>query len=317
MRAPRFWNGDTLPSRLLAPLGWIYGAAVAHKARHAAPYRARARVICVGNLSVGGTGKTPVAIAIARALQEKGRHPVFLSRGYGGRLAGPIEVHEGNSALDVGDEPLLLVRSAPAVVARDRAEGAKLADTLGDVIVMDDGHQNFALEKDLSLIVIDGEAGFGNGRVVPAGPLREPVAQGLARADAVIVTGDGSPPPRALALPVLRAQLEQHGADVAGRKVVAFAGIGRPDKFFHALSLQGAEIAATKAFADHHAYSQSELARLKSKARALGAALVTTEKDFLRLTPMERDGILPLPVRARFDEPEALDRLLDSIAAKR
>lgn len=317
MRAPEFWSADDWRSRLLAPLGWLHGASVEWKRRQAPPYRPSALVVCVGNLSVGGSGKTPVAIEIARLLEARGRHPVFLSRGYGGRLRGPIRVTDENSAADVGDEPLLLCRTAPVVVSRDRADGARLAETLGDAIVMDDGHQNFALAKDLSLVVVDGEAGFGNGRIVPAGPLREPVAQGLARADAVIVIGEGEPKLSRFARPVLRVRLRPHGADVGGRRIVAFAGIGRPDKFFDALRGQGAEVAATAAYADHHAYTQSEIARLKSKARALGAVLVTTEKDYVRLTPAQRDEILPMPVRAVFDRPEQMESLLDSLTAKR
>jgi tetraacyldisaccharide 4'-kinase len=317
MRAPEFWDRDDWRARLLAPLGWAYGTSVAWKQTHAKPYRSAAAVICVGNISVGGTGKTPVAIAIAHRLLARGRQPVFLSRGYGGRLHGPVEVHESNSAADVGDEPLLLRHTAPVVVARDRADGARHAEQLGDVIVMDDGHQNFALRKDLALVVVDGETGFGNGRVVPAGPLREPVAQGLHRADAVIVTGDGEVALGDFKGAVLRSHLVQEGGGVAGRRVVAFAGIGRPDKFFHALEHQGAEIAASMRYADHHTYTQAEMARLKSKARALNALLVTTEKDFVRLTEAERDGILPLPVRTAFDAPEALDALLDRLPSNR
>lgn len=313
MRAPEFWDRDDWRAQLLAPLSWAYGTSVAWKEAHTRPYRSTAAVVCVGNISVGGTGKTPVAIEIAHRLQARGRRPVFLSRGYGGRLRGPVEVHEANSAADVGDEPLLLRHTAPVVVARDRAEGARFAEQLGDTIVMDDGHQNFALLKDLALVVVDGETGFGNGRVVPAGPLREPVDQGLHRADAVIVTGDGDVPLAGFNGAVLRSRLIQQGGSVAGRRVVAFAGIGRPDKFFHALEHQGAEIAASMRYADHHTYTQAEIARLKSKARALDALLVTTEKDFVRLTQAERDGILPLPVRAAFDAPEALDALLDRL----
>ena len=318
MRAPEFWDrNDGWLSRLLAPLGRLYGASVEWKRGHATPYRSAAAVICVGNLSVGGTGKTPIAIEIARRLQAKARAPVFLTRGYGGRLHGPIQASLDNSAAAVGDEPLLLRQAAPVVVARDRGQGAHLAEHLGDTIVMDDGHQNFVLQKDLSLIVVDGETGFGNRRVLPAGPLRESVAQGLSRADAVIVVGDGEVDLEGFARPVLRAHLVQQGAALAGTPVIAFAGIGRPDKFFHALERQGAQIVAAQPYADHHAYTQSEIARLKSKARAQGAQLVTTEKDFVRLTPSQREDILALPVRAVFDRPDALDALLDSLPAKR
>ncbi|HWA91971.1 MAG TPA: tetraacyldisaccharide 4'-kinase [Rhizomicrobium sp.] len=317
MRAPEFWQQDGWLTRLLTPLGRLYGASVEWKRGHAAPYRSSAAVICVGNLSVGGTGKTPIAIEIARRLQSKGRKPVFLTRGYGGRLHGPIRVGDANSAADVGDEPLLLREAAPVVVARDRTQGAHLAETLGDAIVMDDGHQNFVLEKDLSLVVVDGETGFGNRRVLPAGPLRESVAQGLARADAVVIVGDGEVDLEGFARPVLRAHLDPQGMAVGPKRVVAFAGIGRPEKFFHALERQGATVLASAPYADHHAYTQSELARLKAKARALDATLVTTEKDYVRLTQAQRDGILALPVRAAFDRPKALDALLDSLPAKR
>jgi tetraacyldisaccharide 4'-kinase len=204
------------------------------------------------------------------------------------------------------------------IVARDRRAGAELAEAHGaDTIIMDDGHQNFRLVKDLSLVVVDGEIGFGNGHILPAGPLREPVAQGLARADAVIVTGDGNPALGGFARPVLRAHLVQDGADIAQRRLVAFAGIGRPEKFFQALEAGGAVLAATKRYADHHAYTSSELARLKSKARGSDALLVTTEKDYVRLTPQEREGIHAVPVRAVFDAPAEIERLLDSLAARR
>ena len=314
MRAPEFWKHDDWRSRLLAPLGWLYGASVAWKARSAAPYRSDATVICVGNLSVGGTGKTPVAIEIARLLVERGRKPFFLTRGYGGKLRGPLEVTADHYAAEVGDEPLLLAHTAPVIVSRDRRAGAMLAVEHGaDAIIMDDGHQNFALVKDLSLVVVDGEAGFGNGRVVPAGPLREPIAQGLARADAVIVTGDGAPTLGDFSKPVLRTHLTHLEPDITGRRIVAFAGIGRPDKFFQSLRAQGANLLDTKSYADHHTYTAGEIARLRSKARAHNAELVTTEKDYVRLTPLEREGIRALPVRATFDDVAALERLLDSL----
>ncbi|HVZ92556.1 MAG TPA: tetraacyldisaccharide 4'-kinase [Rhizomicrobium sp.] len=317
MRQPDFWTRDDWRSRLMAPLGWLYGASVAWKAARAKPYRPRAAVVCVGNLSIGGAGKTPVAIEIARRLIARGRRVFFLSRGYGGRLRGPILVGEDSRAVDVGDEPLLLAEAAPVVVARDRRLGAALAMENGaDTIVMDDGHQNFAIAKDLSLVVVDGQAGFGNRRMIPAGPLREPVSQGLRRANAVVVTGAGAPDLGTFAGPVLRADLVNAGPDVAGKRLVAFAGIGRPAKFFDALKAQGAELVFVRFFADHHPYSPSEIARLKSRARSLEALLVTTEKDFARLGAAEREGILPMPVRAAFEDEAAIERLLDTLPPK-
>lgn len=317
MRAPDFWQHEDWRSRLLAPLGWLYGATVAWKARHTSSYRPDAAVICVGNLSVGGTGKTPIAIEIARLLIEKGRKPFFLSRGYGGNLRGPLQVTTDNYADQVGDEPLLLAHIAPVIVARDRRKGAKFAVEHGaDTIIMDDGHQNFALVKDLSLVVVDGDTGFGNRRALPAGPLREPVAQGLARADAVIITGDGAPALDEFAKPVLRTHLTHLEPNIADRRIVAFAGIGRPEKFFQSLRALGATLLDTRSYDDHHKYTAGEIARLRSKARAHNAELVTTEKDFVRLTALEREGIRAMPVRAVFDDPATLERLLDSLPAK-
>ncbi|HXL98832.1 MAG TPA: tetraacyldisaccharide 4'-kinase [Rhizomicrobium sp.] len=322
MRTPEFWNAPDHTARLaiavLAPVGWAYGASVAWKRDHAHAHRAKARVVCVGNLTAGGSGKTPVASAIARALKERGGNPFILSRGYGGRMRGPALIDPArDTAQDAGDEPLMLAAAAPVIVARDRRAGAELADNSGaDAIVMDDGHQNFALVKDISIVVIDAETGFGNGRVLPAGPLREPVAQGLARADAVVLVGDGAPDLKGYSGPLLRARLVP--ADVLGLKgarVVAFAGIGRPEKFFETLRALGAELIEARGFPDHHVYSASEIARLKAKAR--GALLVTTEKDFVRLTPAERDDVHFLPVRAAFDDAHAFARLLDRIVAAR
>jgi len=323
MRAPEFWSETDYTAkaavRLLAPIGWLYGRSVTWKREHAAPFRPRAKVACIGNLTAGGTGKTPIAIAVARALIARGAQAVILSRGYGGKIKGPALVDPAHDTAQVtGDEPLLLAAAAPVVVARDRRAGAALADSEGaDVIVMDDGHQNFAVAKDLSIVVVDGAAGFGNGRILPAGPLREPVAQGLARADAVIVVGDGSPALPGFAGPVLHAQLTPVDVlGLKGTKAVAFAGIGRPSKFFASLKALGAEIVESREYADHHAYTASEIARLKSKARGADAVLITTEKDFVRLTPAEREGVRFLPVRAAFDDMDALGALLDKLTSK-
>lgn len=321
MRAPDFWHRSDAPARflagVLAPLGHLYGATVRWKAARAKPYRARVPVVCIGNISAGGTGKTPIAIAVADAIIARGKNPFFLTRGYGGTLKGPLVVGKHHTAAEVGDEPLLLARKASTVVARNRREGAMLAvDRGADVIVMDDGHQNFALHKDLTFIVVDGEHCFGNGLAIPAGPLREPVEQGLSRADAVIITGNGEPVLPGFNGPVLRAQIAPHPSDEwKGVRAVAFAGIGRPEKLFRSLESLGADLFATITFADHHPYSPAELSELK--ARAAGARLVTTEKDFVRIPAAEREGIAFLPVSAAIEPQDGLDRLLDTLGGAR
>ena len=313
MRAPDFWNRGGAAATLLAPLGALHGLSVAWKAHHAKPYRAPAKVVCVGNLTAGGSGKTPVALAIAGLLRAKGQKVFFLTRGYGGSEAGPAEVKPGDRAEQMGDEALLLSQAAPTIVARDRARGAALAGARGaDVIVMDDGHQNFAVAKDLSIVVVDGESGFGNGRMIPAGPLRESVRQGLKRADAVIVMGRGNPDLEGYQGPLLNARLVPEGDFLQGKRVFAFAGIGRPEKFVATLKAAGALVMATQFFADHHPFQPGEIAALR--ARAGGAQLVTTEKDFVRLKERDRAGMAVLKVQARFDDPEVLDALLDRIA---
>jgi tetraacyldisaccharide 4'-kinase len=319
MRTPEFWDGVTVGSKLtamaLAPLGWAYSATVAFKAANAKPYRSSAKVICVGNLTAGGTGKTPIVIAIARALMER-RLPVYiLTRGYGGRVRGPTIVTSQMDASEAGDEALLLAAATPVIISPDRAAGAKLAEAnSADVIVMDDGHQNFSLAKDLSIVVIDSDRGFGNGRMLPAGPLREPVQQGLARADAIILTGEGNFTPPKFTGPVLRARLvPTEGFELKGRRVLAFAGIGQPEKFFRTLRNLGAEIASAHAFPDHHVYRSHEMAQLREKSGAKNAMLITTEKDFVRLPPLQRQDVQYLSVRATFDNPNALSALLDGI----
>jgi tetraacyldisaccharide 4'-kinase len=323
MRAPDFWQEKDYTAKfaaaVLAPMGWIYGATVAWKAQHAHPYRSSAKVVCVGNLSAGGTGKTPITVAVVQALEKRKRKTVILSRGYGGKMRGPAFVDLAHDTFDeTGDEALLMAGAAPVIVARDRAAGAKYAEReYVDAVVMDDGFQNFTLAKDLSIVVVDAETGFGNKRIIPAGPLRENVAQGLARADAVILIGDGSPALPNFKGPVLRARLVPVDVlGLSGMRVLAFAGIGRPEKFFATLRALGARIVEEREYADHHAYTASEFARLRAKAKAADAQLVTTEKDFVRLTPAERQDVRFVPVRAVFDDAAALDALLDSVAPR-
>lgn len=315
MRAPDFWQSRGLLASLLSPLGTLYGASVAFKARHAKPYDTGMPVICVGNLTAGGSGKTPVAIAVAQALRARGRKPFFLTRGYGGTEAGPVQVARAHSAAAMGDEALLLVRTAPTIVARDRAAGAKLAaEKDANVLVMDDGHQNFALRKSLSFVVVDAESGFGNGLMIPAGPLRESVRQGLARADVVVLVGDGTPDLQGFSGPVLRARLVADTAPVSGKPVFAFAGIGRPEKFIASLEDGGAEVSGSCFFADHHPYTDDEVLQLKAIAGE--TLLVTTEKDFVRLSVTQREGIRAIKAVAAFDDPAGLERLLDTALAR-
>tara|TARA_R110002096_G_scaffold34412_1_gene98278 strand:+ start:1285 stop:2295 length:1011 start_codon:yes stop_codon:yes gene_type:complete len=325
MREPAFWRVDagrgsgSLVRALLTPLSWIYGWATARRIRKTEPLDPGIPVICIGNLTLGGTGKTPIAQTILTRLTDMGYRPHALSRGYGGRLKGPAQVDpSAHSAGDVGDEPLLLARAAPAWISRDRPAGALAAvEAAAQVLVLDDGHQNPTLRKQLSFVVIDGEAGWGANKVFPAGPLREPVAKGLARADAVIVmtrNADSLPDYEGLGLsdleiPVLHAWLAPTKAPPRG-SLVAFAGIGRPQKFFDALQAAGADLSETGQFADHHPYSKGDLKRLQRLAKAHDAALITTEKDWVRLPPALQPEVTAWPVRAEFANPAALDGLL-------
>jgi tetraacyldisaccharide 4'-kinase len=331
MRAPRFWqNPPQAPgvlARLLHPLGAIYGAATARRVARPG-YRATVPVICVGNLNAGGTGKTPTTIALILRLMARGVACHIVSRGHGGSLHGPIRVDDRrHRAAEVGDEPLLLAAFAPTWVAKDRAAGVQAAEAAGaQVILLDDGFQNPSVEKDLSIIVVDAERGFGNGLCLPAGPLREPVARGLARADLVLSIGTPAAQARfaatwgqAITLPRLSGRLEplQMGMDWAGQRVLAFAGIGHPEKFFATLRAEGAEIVKAIPLGDHEPISDILLNRLETEAKALSAQLVTTEKDQVRLPAAQRHRVLALVVRLEFDDPTPLDAALDRILARK
>lgn len=312
MRTPDFWQRKGYASALLAPAGWFYAAGGWLRFRLARPARAPVPVVCVGNLVAGGAGKTPTVLALAELLH--GRAPHALSRGYGGRLTGPLRVDPGHHGADeVGDEPLLLARYLPTWVARDRVAGAMAAVKAdAGLILMDDGFQNPTLTKDLSLLTVDAAQALGNGRCLPAGPLREPAHRGLARADAVILIGDGSPD-LPFAGPLFRARVEPVGDGSAwrGRPVVAFAGIGRPEKFFATLRSLGADIRAEYAFADHHRYCESDFAAL-GRAAGPDAILVTTEKDYVRLSPGWQSRVATLPVILRFEDPDGLSAWMEA-----
>jgi tetraacyldisaccharide 4'-kinase len=278
-------------------------------------------VLCCGNAGVGGAGKTTVALDLIARLQRQGARPHALLRGYGGRVRGPLLVRPGqHDARQVGDEALLLAERAPTWVSADRAAGARAAAEEGaDAIVMDDGLQNPGLIKDCSLLVIDGGYGFGNGRLVPAGPLREPVAAAAARCQAAVLIGRDAHGALAMLppLPVLRAVLvpEVAGLDF-DRDYLAFAGIGRPEKFFAGLRAAGVTLAGTRAFADHHPYSSAELAALARDAHRAGALLLTTPKDMARLSPSQRDGIAAAGVALAWEDEAALTALLDGLLAQ-
>ncbi|ALK08540.1 tetraacyldisaccharide 4'-kinase [Blastochloris viridis] len=320
MRAPAlWWRKPGIAAAMLGPAAWLYGSIAERRLAHAGQRAARP-VVCVGNPTLGGAGKTPTAIALAALLAELGDEPVFLSRGYGGRIAGPRVVDPGrDTAAEVGDEPLLLARAAPTVVARDRPAGAALAASLGSVVVMDDGFQNPSLIKDLSLLVVDAAVGLGNGRVFPAGPLRAPLRPQLDRADAMVLVGDG-PSIDAAPLPVLRARLEPDAAPLEGLgPILAFAGIGRPQKFADTLAALGRPPARFVAFPDHHRYSAADASALLDHAARENLALVTTEKDRVRLAGDPALETLAqtcrtLPVRLVFeDEPRVRGLLAEAL----
>jgi len=318
MKAPGFWDkkAASLWPIILTPASWLYRAVDKINRSLQTERSVDIPVICVGNIVAGGAGKTPVAIGLAKFFMSEGYSPHFLSRGYGGKLQGPVkvvlDVHQFG---DVGDEPLLLAQTAPTWISKDRYMGAVAAANAGaDVIIMDDGFQNPTLYKDFSVLVMDGQYGIGNGRLLPAGPLREPAEEGLARADAIIIVGSSEDKkPEILNKPVFYSKLVPHepAKGAALDKVVAFAGIGRPEKFFASLGDAGCDVIKGFSFADHHIYKQTEIMKMVELAAREEAALVTTRKDFVRLSMEAQMMVTVFDVELHFDAPDKLqDQLL-------
>jgi tetraacyldisaccharide 4'-kinase len=316
---PEWWygSGPHWQPTLLSPIGVIVGCVATARLRYGKPYRSRLPVICVGNFTAGGSGKTPLALLLSSLVSDLGREPWYLSRGYGGRLNGPLRVEPAiHTANDVGDEPLLLARHAPTLISRDRRAGAKAIEDTGSqdaVIIMDDGLQNPSLAKDLSIAVVDPARGFGNGRVIPAGPLRAPLAAQIGLADLIVLTGrdqSGDTPlinalRKLTRAPIVRAETQaaEGAGALRGRRVIAYAGIANPQRFFSLLDDLGAIVVEQHAFADHHVFSDREARDLIATAERTGASLITTEKDLARLSAAPgigaelREGSTALPIK--------------------
>lgn len=317
MNAPKFWfKKPGLRSWLLTPLSTIWKFQTQRRLKRK-PLKIDIPVICIGNISMGGTGKTPTAIYLAQILTERGYNPYILSRGFGGSLKGPTRVEPEHVAKEVGDEAVLMAYFAPVIIANNRAEGGKFAQDQGaDILIMDDGFQNPELHKDKSIIIVDSDVGFGNGKVFPSGPLREPIEAALNRADIVLLIGEGKMRAEIDAalgsnLPIISGHLAPVDMGVIWKdmRVFAFAGIGRPEKFFKTLNDLGANVIVKRSFGDHEEIPLMLLDRMQNEAWAKAAQLVTTEKDAARLPKNWQGSVLSLPVRLQIDEGDLVSYL--------
>lgn len=309
MKTPDFWKSKNLLADILTPLGLIYGLATALRLRFKKSRKVPYPVICIGNLTAGGTGKTPVSVSIAALLQQAGKRPFFVTRGYGGKSRNIFADAKKYNVRETGDEPLLLARQAPTVINPDRATGAELAIKNGaDTIIMDDGFQNPGLYKDLSFLVFDGTTGIGNGKCIPAGPLRETFATGIKRAQAIIILGEDKHnlSARITDLPVFRGHIKALPPKIAPQNVIAFAGIGRPQKFYDSLQELGFSIIKTFDFGDHHFYTEDELQNLLHEAHYFNAELFTTAKDFVKIPNKLQKHFNVLEITVEWEDPQSL-----------
>lgn len=312
MKTPFFWQQKNAMARILYPLGKLYALATRLNLKFHTPQKVTVPVICIGNLTAGGSGKTPTALSIAAMLQKIGYHPFFVSRGYGGKLKNVLVDINTHTPEQVGDEPLLLARQAPVIVNPDRFQGAQTAIFHGaDIIIMDDGFQNPKLYKDLSFLVFDGTTGYGNGYCVPAGPLREDLSQGIRRAQAMIIIGEDKKNLKSqISLPTFMGKIAPQRPQISSKKVIAFAGIGRPEKFYQSLKELRFEIAETIDFPDHHFYTTQELENLIQKAQEKNCALITTTKDFVKIPHHLQAHFHVLEITIKWQDKKALQEFI-------
>ncbi len=300
MKTPRFWAYNGWQAKMLMPLAWLYGVATQLRLRMRQPYHAKAKVICIGNITAGGVGKTPVAMAMAEKYLKEGKKVFFVTRGYKGKLKNIVVDLGRHTAEETGDEARLLAGVAPTIITPKREEGAKLAEKMGaDIIIMDDGFQNPGLYKDESWLVFDGKTGIGNGKIIPAGPLRETLENGEKRAQYILIMGkDETGLAKQCRLPVYFGRIEALPFDLKNKRVLAFAGIGHPEKFYRTLQDLGYDVVVTHDFSDHYNYRAEDVEKMVKEAEDNGLSLVTTEKDYVKLSKADKERVHVLKIRA-------------------
>lgn len=304
MKTPKFWNSKGLISTILLPISAIYGIITQLRIKFSKPYKCSAKVICIGNITAGGVGKTPIAIAMAEKYLKEGKKVFFVTRGYKGKLKNILVDLTAHTPKETGDEARLLAQTAPTIISPKRDIGAKLAETLGaEIIIMDDGFQNPSLYKDESWLVFDGNIGIGNGRIIPSGPLRETLKNGQKRAQHIIIMGkDNTHFAQQCSLPVHYGHIEPQPFELKNKQVLAFAGIGHPQKFYKTLQTNGYEVIKSIDFADHHQYTLNDITHIKEIAQKENLAIVTTEKDYIKLSDEMKKDIYCFKIRAIISE---------------